>query len=153
MPSASSSLPPLQPGQRPSNLLAAMLSSIPPNVDQASCQWFLQMKFLSCMPKSIQSHLLSAEFPTAEKMAAFADNIVGTSNPRSFPSPRLEAVFEEPCADEAVLATSHQKNPPPDLCYYHRRFGPQAEHCNGRGCKMSKPSLTRSGNNRRGSRT
>ena len=71
------------------------------------------MKFLSCMPKSIQSHLMSAEFPTAEKMAAFADNIVGTSTPHSFPSPRLEAVFEEPCVEDAVQATSRQKNPPP----------------------------------------
>ena len=146
------STPLLQPGQRPSNLLASMLASIPPDVDKAGCQWFLQMQFLSAMPKSIQAHLLGADFPTVEKMASFADNIVGTSNTR--PASRLDAVAEEPSPPEAVCATSHQKTPPQEnVCFYHRRFGPQAERCNGRGCKFSAPSLTRSGNGRRGSRT
>ena len=104
------STPLLQPGQRPSNLLASMLTSIPPDVDKAGCQWFLQMQFLSAMPKAIQAHLLGADFPSVEKMASFADNIVGTSNPR--PTSRLDAVAEEPSPPEAVCATSHQKIPP-----------------------------------------
>ena len=145
------STPALQPGQRPSNLLASMLTSIPPNVEKEHCQWFLQMQFLAAMPKAIQSHLLGSDFPSVEKMASFADSIVGTSNPR--PSSRLDAVAEEPSPPE-LCATSHQKIPPQEnICFYHRRFGPQAERCSGRGCKFTAPSLTRAGNGRRGSRS
>ena len=129
-----------------------MLSSIPPDVDLAGCQWFIQMKFLACMPKHMHSLLLSTDFPSAEAMANFADNIVGVGSPSPGSSSRLEAVYQESCPEDAVLATSQQKQPPSDLCYYHRRFGPQAERCNGRGCRLSKPSLTRLGNDQRGSR-
>ena len=93
------STPLLQPGQRPSNLLAAMLSSIPPDVDQATCQWFLQMQFLSAMPKSIQTHLLGA------------DNIVGTSNTR--PASRLDAIAEEPSPPRSCVCHLSPEDPPP----------------------------------------
>ena len=87
-----------------------MLSSIPPNVDLAGCQWFVQMKFLACMPKHIHSLLLSTDFSTAEAMATFADNIVSATSPS--PASHLEAVYEETCPQESVQATSQQKNPP-----------------------------------------
>ena len=107
------STPALQPGQRPSNLLASMLTSVPPSVEKEHCQWFLQMQFLAAMPKAIQSHLLGSEFPSVEKMASFADTIVGTSNPR--PSSRLDTVAEEP-------------SPPRSLCYLSPEDPPPGQH-------------------------
>ena len=85
---------PLQPMQKPSELLAIIRAALPPNIDnRGSTVWFIKMRLLTLLPMSMRTMCLGREFMSLEELAAYADSIMSlpVSTPTPPPSPSTSA--------------------------------------------------------------
>ena len=140
---------PLQPSQKPSELLAIIRAGLPPTIDDGNgATWFIKMRLLTLLPMSMRTMCLGREFLSLEDLAAYADTIMSRSTP-SLPLSAAALVESETCA-AVVHRKKKQPIPPPTpppspttttqdgLCWFHRRWGEEAKKCNRRGCKMTR---------------
>ncbi len=126
--------PPLG-SDKPSVLLDKMILLLPEGETQGH---LFKTHFLNRLPSSIRQHLLHQKFATLRDMAIFADSLfdmdktnnISAANkscqPRS-PSPRRKARSPSPRRRDQTP----RRNAPDlsDLCYYHQKFGSQANNC------------------------
>jgi hypothetical protein len=105
------SIPPLLPGQRPSELLHNMLRWLPAEADRE--HFLVRQCFLSKLPVEIQNHCRTIDKPVQD-LAAVADTL-NISNSTSF-LPQVCAVTQE-----------RERRPGP--CRLHAKFGRQARRC------------------------
>ena len=136
---------PLQPGMKPTVLCINLRAALPADVCVEN--YFFRNRFLSLLPPSTRAQCLAVKFTNINELAAFADR-VHTTNASTL------AAFEEKLDDSICATTTQILQPPPsastslpDLtCFYHKRYGAQAQKCKGMGCPKSSPSSKTSGN-------
>ena len=129
-------VPPLQPMQRPSDLLGNMLACIQ---DQETSSWIFKCLFMQRLPTQLRAHLNTQKFKDLQTMAAEADLFM-VSETLLFSTNSMQDI-----ALGNVLPASGK-----DLCWYHTTYGPNATKCrppcNFRG---PKPLGKASGNDKR----
>ena len=147
----------LRPGQKPSDLYANLRSLLPHDASQDIDDSFLfRMMFLSKLPTSIQSLVQAQGRRPVSQMAAFADTVALAHSKPSLPVQtaslswveEMEAAEREAEAAQAVQAVRVNKRVNKKksaennagLCFYHNKFGPKAEKCEGQGCKLAPPT-------------
>ena len=124
-------------GVRPTTLMNQLLSLLPPG-DHPETMFL--MLFLDRLPPNISAQLTARTFRHPRDMAAYADQIWDSTPPPVQPvaalpfqsrssSPAstvsMRSVSRSGCRCSRSPAPHHQ----PDYCYYHRRFGVAAHHC------------------------
>ena len=145
----------LRPGQKPSDLYANLRSMLPHDAGKDIDDSFMfRMLFLSKLPTSIQSHVQAQGRRPVSQMAAFADTVALAHSKPSLPVQQIswveemEAVEREAEAAEAAQAVqsvhvqkrAKGKKDQDGLCFYHSKWGKNAEKCEGKGCKRAPPT-------------
>ena len=152
--------PSLSSSQKPSQLLSSMMALVPDGV--TPCQWMFKNCFLSKLPQHLRAVCRAKEYPSLMQMALAADGVMDINGSRSSPSTYSAAavsyVEQLPNADideavsHPVMASFAGRDR--QLCWYHSRFGRDAQKCN-QPCHWSKsdsssnnssPTNTRPGN-------
>ncbi len=129
--------PPLG-SDKPSALFEKMILFLPEDEPQGH---LFKTHFLNRLPATIRQHLLHQKFDTIREMANFADTIFDMDKanhisaaskpfqPRS-PSPRRKT-NRSPSPHRRRGQTPRRNDAPDhsDLCYFHQKFGTQANNC------------------------
>ena len=125
-------------GVRPTTLMNQLLSLLPPG-EQPDTMFLLL--FLDRLPPNISAQLTARTFHHPRDMAAYADQIWDSTPP---PPTQVAAALPPHPRSASPASTvsmksvscsgrSHSGSPAPrrrfDYCYYHRRFGTAARHC------------------------
>ena len=125
-------------GVCPTTLMNQLLSLLP--LGNHPDTMFL-LRFLDCLPANISAQLTTRTFRHLRDMAAYADQIWDSTPP---PAVQVAAAlpyqpcFASPASTVSLHSVSrsgrrHSQSPAPrlcfDYCYYHRRFGAAAHHC------------------------
>ena len=143
--------PPLRPGDKPSDLYAALTSWL--RDDQDPDNPWLRATFIAKMPEDLRMMLLAYPDCSLEKLSIFADSLsVSLSAKRRSSPPVFSMVVDAEAGDVSpspvlnpsppVLAVRgpRQDSRPPqisNLCWFHQRFGDKARSC--------KPGCARAG--------
>ena len=115
--------------QRPSALLATMVTYLPNREEASSC--LFRYMFISRMPSRIRDHLLAVKLEDIHQLAQHADLLwqthpsTGTVSTISEPSSSLCAVVPRKKEYVTKPPTTHHTT----LCWYHRKFGKKANYC------------------------
>ena len=149
-------VPTLQPGQKPSALYANMRSLLPHDIGNIDNTFLFRMMYLSKLPANLQSLVQAQGKRPVSQMAAFADTVAMAHGKPSLPVQtaslswveEMEAAEREAEAAQAVQAVRINKRVNKKksaennagLCFYHNKFGPKAEKCEGQGCKLAPPT-------------
>ena len=80
-----SSVPALQPGQKPSALYANLHALLPHDVGDVDDSFFFRMMFLKRLPKSIQGLVQAQGKKPVSEMTAFADTVALSEGKPSLP--------------------------------------------------------------------
>ena len=148
------SLPPLRPGDKPSDLYSALTSWL--KDDQDPDNPWVKATFISKLPEELRIMLLAHPEYSLEKMSTFADTLALGAKRRSSPQVFSMVVDQDldvspstsPPSPPPVLgvrATKQDKNPPPSsLCWFHQRFGDKAKSCKP-GCAKASLNSSRPG--------
>ena len=124
-------------GVRPTTLMNQLLSLLPPG-DHPDTMFL--MLFLDRLPPNISAQLTARTFRHPRDMAAYADQIWDSTPP---PAQPVVALPPQPRSSSPASTVSRRsvsqsgrsrsRSPAPrrrpDYCYYHRRFGAAAHHC------------------------
>ena len=127
-------------GVRPTTLMNQLLSLLPPG-DHPETMFMLL--FLDRLLPNISTQLTARTFRHPRDMAAYADQIWDSTPPPTAPvaaalpapprSVSLASMVSMRSASRSNRSRSRSRSPAPrrrfDYCYYHRRFGPAAHHC------------------------
>ena len=127
-------------GVRPTTLMNQLLSLLPPG-DHPETMFMLL--FLDRLLPNISTQLTARTFRHPRDMAAYADQIWDSTPPPAAPvavalpapprSVSLASMVSMRSASRSNRSRSRSRSPVPrrrfDYCYYHRRFGPAAHHC------------------------
>ena len=127
-------------GVRPTTLMNQLLSLLPPG-DHPETMFMLL--YLDRLPPNISAQLTARTFRHPRDMAAYADQIWDSTPPLAAPvaaalpaqlrSVSLASTVSMRSASRSTRNRSRSRSPAPrrrfDYCYYHRRFGPAAHHC------------------------
>ena len=143
-------LPPLRPGDRPSDMYTTLTSWLTDNQDSDN-PW-VRATFISKMPDDLKMMLLAYPNCNLEQLATFADTLSASLSGKRRTSPPVFSMGVDPeMGDDSpppVLAVRsprqasqqapRQSNQPPpargqDLCWFHRTFGDRARSCK-QGC-------------------
>ena len=125
-------------GVRPTTLMNQLLSLLPEG-DHPETMFLLL--FLDRLPPHISSQLTARTFRHPRDMAAYADQIWDSTPPP--PAQPVAALPSQPRSSSPASTVSmrsvsrsgrsRSRSPAPrrrqDYCYYHRRFGAAAHHC------------------------
>ncbi len=129
--------------QRPSVLMAQMLSLLPP--DEVVGTLFLTM-FLDRLPQTIREHLAAMDFISARDMAAHADRLWDARPPDaaalaalSLEHRRSPSPIQRSRSPKRGLKRPASPHPNKTLCFYHQTFGQNARNCSP-PCTWSGPS-------------
>ena len=147
-------IPPLRPGERPSEMYATLTSWL--REDQDPDNPWVRATFISKMPEELRIMLLAYPLCTLQELAVFADSL-SHQKKRSSPAvfsmavdPEMGNASPSPPAPPPVLGLKmgKQDSRPPQvssLCWYHQRFGDKAKSCKP-GCpRAASLNLTRPG--------
>ena len=127
-------------GVRPTTLMNQLLSLLPPG-DHPETMFMLL--FLDRLSPNISAQLTARTFRHPRDMAAYADQIWDSTPPLAAPvaavlpaqlrSVSPASTVSMRSASRSTRNRSRSRSPAPrrrfDYCYYHRRFGPAAHHC------------------------
>lgn len=122
--------------RRPTALMASMLAHLPAG-DSSSSTLFLAL-FLRRLPSDIRSHLVTTDFKTPREMAEYADKLWDArSTEDTLLATAINKVSVTDRADRSPSPSPRHRrqtparpNPAPrTLCYYHSRFGQDAQKC------------------------
>ena len=135
---------PLQPGQKPSVLCDVLHACLPAHVSIEEHNYFFVNMFLLLLPPSTRAQCLATKIASITELASFADHV----HCQMPAATALAAINSE--VDSACATTIRQPPPSPPssdlLCFYHKRYGAQAQKCKGNGCPKSPPASKSSGN-------
>ena len=115
--------------------------------------FYLWNKFLSLLPPSTRAQCLAAKLKDINELAAFPDEVNSTT------ANLVAAIEDTPDDNICATATSKIRQPPPSVltslpdlkCFYHKRYGAQAQCCKGGGCPKAPPSNKIPSGNAKGS--
>ena len=127
----------LSSNQRPSMLLATMLSLLPAKVEPDG--FMFRHCFLSKLPSNVRALCNAQKDFTLDQLASYADTVTDMQSPSSSPLCGYVGAVEgcpaaAPCNVVQAACQAVTVTPPPaaqssTLCFYHRQFRDKARKC------------------------
>ena len=137
-------LPHLRPGDKPSDLYAALTSWLT-DIQDPDNPW-VRATFISKMPEDVRMMLLAYPNCTLEQLSTFADSLSASLSAKRRTSPPVFSMAVDTDGGEATPSPVLTTPPPPvlavraprqdsrtpqvsTLCWFHQRFGDKARSC------------------------